>query len=196
MLRYTIKNFLYYLSMYCKDNDYTVEFQGARSKRIYSFKVCKGTVYQIIENSEIKIDDIFALKLKDNFFKPHLWKEVIFKKNRSVLKETILYPDYPAQIYIELFKVIGERAYFTFKVGSKYIESYYVDGKVLFLEEDDNTIYLRGSNLFNLQTTHPGYQILYISNSLDRCAYVDYVKSVERLASKKGKEFIKFRYDN
>lgn len=207
MLDVSVKNFLACLVKSSGYNEYEIEFRGKESNYIYVFQVksdrsnmdkdvhTKPKLSLLMKkcDSEVRfvVNDIDTLILKDKELIPSKCVETVYKGEEELYERNTLKVHYPAQLYLKLFKLMRDRVCFIFEAEGKQFQCYYVDGKVLYIEETENEYKVMGSNLFHLATIYPEYNILMVSYPLKRHTYGDYLDIHREIAKKLNKEYIK-----
>ena len=199
MLTYTLKNYINYLNEYAEDNKYELIVRGMQTKYIYKFTIKDGIMLSISKGSVdrllLKIEDIENLQLDDEHFKPVKLTETTYRPDNTVYEKSEKNIYYEVQLYIKLFRLMRERVNFVFKHRNKFYYCYYVDGKILYIEEDENNYNVRGTDFFTLGTTHAGFKILYVSPSIERLKYGDFLDVHNKCAITKHKTFNKYKYN-
>lgn len=200
MLVFVIKNYLNELKDNMGRNKYELIFTGAETGYQYKFSMRKDkdevaeTVLEI-STSETSvrsvIKDIHLMDLKDKNLTPVSLNETIFKDEDELYENNFIQIYYPAQLYLKLFRTMKERVSFMFRCEDAYYYAYYVDGKVLYVEETDTGYIMHGTSLYRLGTTHPDYEILVVNKPLKRYQYGEFLDLHHSIAKKKGKEFVK-----
>lgn len=157
-------------------------------------------VFVVLETEDVclrqPIEDINEFVFKDETLTPVNFIETIFKGDDEIYECNSIKIHYPAQLYVKVFKLMRDRVSFMFRDNTnEYYYCYYVEGKVLFIEETDTEYIVRGTNLYHLANSHPDYEILAINNPLKRYMYGEYLDIQREIANKKGKEFIKIVKD-
>ena len=157
-------------------------------------------VFVILQTDDVTlrqpIEDINEFTFKDETLTPINLVETIFKGDDEIYECNRIKIHYPAQLYVKVFKLMRDRVSFMFRDNTnEYHYCYYVEGKVLFIEENDKEYIVRGTNLYYLANSHPDYEILAINNPLKRYMYGEYLDLQRDIANKKGKEFVKIVKD-
>ena len=157
-------------------------------------------VFVILETEDVclrqPIDDINEFVFKHETLTPVNYIETMFKGDDEIEECNSIKIHYPAQLYVKVFKLMRDRVSFMFRDNTnEYHYCYYVEGKVLFIEETAKEYIVRETNLYHLANSHPDYEILAINNPLKRYMYGEYLDIQRDIATKKGKEFIKIVKD-
>lgn len=200
MLVITVKNYISNLYNVAGKNKYEVTFKGEHTGFTYKFKIHNGIKLYVegIDDMSmlLNIDNIDTVSFSDETLVPISLQETTFRGEDEIYEQTLINICYPAQMYTKLIRLMKERVNLLFRHDDKYYYCYYVDGKVLYIEEDDNTYVLHGTNLFHLGTTHPNYEILAVSPPLKRYRYGDYMDLQHSIARSKCKEFKQVKLEN
>lgn len=142
------------------------------------------------------IDRLSEFNFKDETLTPINFMETICKSVDEIYECNNIKIHYPAQLYVKLFKLMRDRVSFMFRTeDDDYYYCYYVDGKILFVEETDSEYIVRGTNLYHLANSHPNYEILAVSNPLKRYMYGEYLDMQREIANKKTKTYVKIIKD-
>lgn len=202
MKAYTLKNYLSNLVRFAGNNTYILEMLGEQTNCKYTFKVFKKLSLVMDDGNPdtpellMNIDNIDFVQFKDKTFKPVRLEESIPRGTSDLFERNEINIFYEAQMYIKLFRLMKERVSFMFVCNGKYYYCYYIDGKALYIEEDEKHYIVKGTSLFHLSKNHPGYQILSISQPLNRYSYGKFLDVHNEIALKKGKELVKYKFDS
>lgn len=201
MLAYTLKNFLKNLTRFAGNNKYILEMLGEQTGYHYKFTSHKElNVLITIDDKTPEIlttvGDIDFLHFKDTNFKAIKLEETIHRGSAEMYEHNVVNIYYEAQLYIKLFRLMKERVSFMFNYDNKYYYCYYIDGKALYIEETDTQYVIRGTSLFHLNKSFPGYQILSVSEPLNRFSYGKFLDVHDEIAKKKKKELIKYKFES
>ena len=196
---FTLKNYITYLAKYAGTNSYKLTLTGNQTKIKYNFTIQNGIKLVISKHNVDKImfmvNSMEDLQLEDTSFTPEILIETKYKPDGSIYSEQKNYIVYVAQLYIQLFRLMKERVNFVFIDRNKYYYCYYVDGKVLYAEETEDSYIIKGTNLFKLSESNPEYEILYVSQSVDRPSYATFMDSSHKCSILKNKKFVKYKFN-
>lgn len=199
MLVHTLKNVLKYFQMYTKDDKYIISCKGNNTNYDYTFTVTKEGVSLLLKTGEFEvmdpIGDIELYIFKDKDFTIKKFEEVKFRSGETIYEKLESNIFYEAQLFVKVFRVMNERVVFTFVCDNVFYDCYYVDGKVYYIMEDDDSYRLHGTDLFKLAQSHKNYRILRISSPRVRMSHGEFMEKQNRIAVAKNKEFIKYKYD-
>lgn len=202
MRAYTLKNYLSNLVRFAGNNTYILEMIGEQTNYKYTFKIYKELSLTIDDNDPntpklfINISNIDFIQFKDKTFKPVRLEESIPRGTNDLFERSEINIFYEAQMYIKLFRLMKERVSFMFVCNDKYYYCYYIDGKALYIEEDEKRYMVKGTSLFHLSKNFPNYQILSVSQPLNRYSYGKFLDVHNEIAIKKGKELVKYKFDS
>ena len=201
MVAYTLKNFLKYLKKFAGNNKYTLELLGEQTGYNYKFTVHKelDVLIYVDENSPnilTSVEDIDFLHFNDKSFKAIKLEETVHRGYSEMYEHSVINIYYEAQLYIKLFRLMKERVSFMFRYNDKYYYCYYIDGKVLYIEENEEQYIVRGTSLFHLNKSFPGYEILSVSEPLNRYSYGKFLDVHDAIAKKKNKELVKYKFES
>lgn len=196
---FSLKNILYYAVKLCNDCEFRYRFVGLQTGMGYEFIVKDNEITvnvseQATDIVMYKIVDIYSTEFKDKVFKPTQYHRIVYQPDGKFFYEERQAITAVNQLYIKVFKDMKERVSFVIRHNGRNINCYYVDGKVLYLEETDKILKLFGSNLSRLNDNFPGYEILYFSNSINKQKYGVYLGSIRHLASMKGKKLEQYLF--
>lgn len=170
----------------------TLDSENDRHGRRYKFTISKDKIVMVIAQGELEgtqvVDDIEMLSIPP-YLNVTSWHEVSFDARGEVFEEQHLNLHYEAQLFVRLFRLMRERAQFSMKLNDRYVNAYYVDGKVLYIEETDNAYEVIGTDLYHIAQVDRSYRILNV-NWLP--AYIDYNRFLDdhrSIANSLGKEF-------
>lgn len=199
MLAYTLKNYIYNLSKYAGSNAYEFKFDGYITHNKYTILIKDGITLTVETPNGLAVrtavTDVYKLKFYDKLLIPKSLEEISFRPDGMEFEKNFANIYYEAQLYVKLFRLMKERVNFTFICDNKYYDCYYLDGKVFYIEETATDYRVRGTTLFKLGNTFPNYRICYVSQSLKRLQYGDYMDEQHEIANRKGKRFDKFKFD-
>lgn len=203
MRKFTLKNYLSMLGSFADPSIYTVIARGKDTGNYFIFKLAERNTMTIKKdlNDENGIVNIItsidkAYISNDTEYELLKVSETTFTKTGEVYEETSINACYEVRAYIKLFRLLKERADFTFICDGKQQRCYYADGKVYYQQENNEEIMLFCENLYKLNLSHPGFEILYVNHTLDRFSYKEYLSKVQDIVTKKGKRFIRYKPEN
>lgn len=194
---FTLKNYINWLNKYKYRNKYTLEFRGDQTSLVYKFTLHNKLVLEVYNPStpEIgvlyEVQDLYRTVFNDESLTPVKFTETSFRQEDEVYESVNANIYYPAQLYVKLFRVMKERVNFIFKANDDFYYCYYVDGKVLYVNEDDTEYRLIGTTLFELAKRFHNYEIMAVSAPAKRLSFGEYLDKENEIANKKCKTFLR-----
>lgn len=203
MRKFTLKNYLAMLGSFADPSIYTVTARGKDTGNYFIFKLAERNTMTVKKNLDDENGIVSVITNIDNIhisndksYELLEVSEITFTKTGEVYEKTSINACYEVRAYIKLFRLLKERADFTFICDGKQHHCYYADGKVYYQQENDEDIMLFCENLYKLNLSHPGFEILYVNHTLDRFSYKEYLTKMQDIANKKGKRFIRYKPEN
>lgn len=200
MLTQTAKVVIRELQNNVGNNTIDLVLRDKRGNTTYSFAITKENIRverktegQLAINFNVK--DIQMLTLPDiltclsitetSYVNGVKDKSRIFERHETFVR-------YEAQMFVRVFRIMRERVEFTMVQDNKHYDCYHIDGKVFFVEETEDEYKLMGTDLFELNKTHPDYRILHISRLGGNMDYRTFVDHQNQIADKLNKTFRKY----
>lgn len=203
MRKFTLKNYLSLMESFSNPSIYVITARGKDTGNYYIFKLAERNTMIVKKSLE---DENGITTILDNIDNAHIGNdtsyelltvsETTFTKTGEVYEETTINACYEIRAYIKLFRLLKERADFTFICDGKQQQCYYADGKVYYQQENNEDMMLFCENLYKLNLSHPGFEILYVNFTLDRYSYKEYLTKIQNIADKKHKRFIRYKPEN
>lgn len=200
MLVYTMKSIVTGFAINCPVEKITLTVCGDETKTEYKIVAHRNRItIDYTENDESKrefltVDDFELYAFADKELTVNVFERETFQKGSEPYEYYRVFLDYPARLFIELFRTLKMRASFTIKHDGKFIDCYYISDKVRWREETEGYCNIHCSDLFKLNTLFPGYEIVTVSSPFYRHNFKSYMLKEENIAMKLRKPIRK--YDN
>lgn len=179
----------------CMNLRIVLSFVGNTSGVKYELTIHRGKIKLIKTLGVISIEGDFnnslELDFDDDVFTINRYRETSFCQDGTYYEDKTINVKYLAQIYIHLFRNLGDRINLICRHENKYFDCYYVDGKLLYAVEEDGVYCLYGTNLYALNGDYPGYEIIMFSEANFRPSYADFLSSSSATAKELGLKFKK-----
>jgi hypothetical protein len=190
MLSHTLKSVIKHLTI--ADSKKKFEISGTSDGRDYLFTIYQGevnvriTVGDLVNSFLVK--DVEMLSLPENIL-IESWLDTVYMSNNEIFEQNMNNLTNDIALFLRLFKVLRERAIFTFHYNGKFYEATYIYGKAYFVEESEKDYTVRVSDLYMLFNKFPGYQIYTIDKTFDIGDSREYTSTHSDIAKKIGKTF-------
>jgi hypothetical protein len=197
LLAYTVKAVIKALHQYSDYKTFKVTFQDRKEGTVYIFHVNKEQVKLEYGKPDdallmIKVEDIEMLKLPKHLIAIKL-EDISYAPDGKIYEMHTICVKYEAQLFIKVFRVMKDRVFFTVFHDKNYIDCYYIDGKLIYIEEDDQDFNVMITDLYKLHKTHENYKIVNINGLLNRYDFSSFLEEKEKVARMLGKKYRKFR---
>jgi hypothetical protein len=198
MFAHTLKSVIKLASLNVNKSIISLQGIDPKSNRIYKFDIHVDRIDVKISVGELEgihsITDIECLNLPP-YLNMTKWSQVSFASDGSIYREQHSNLHFDAQLFVELFRIVRERAFFTMKLNGKYVDAWYLEGKVLYVVENEKQLVVHGTDLYKLAQTDRDYRIL----TVDKLpAFLDYRRFIDEkraLAGVLRKEFVQLKPD-
>lgn len=198
MLAYTTKSVIKCLRDFGEAREFDVLFRERKENNFYNFNVNKGKITLTITDEEKNLSasyvvkDIEMLKLPHILIPVQLVERTYVSDGREYEKNTINVK-YEAQLFVKVFRVMRDRVMVTISHEGNFMDCYHIDGKLLYIVEDDSEYQVHITDLYKFYKTHENYYILNISGLLNRYDYSAFMEKHSSIARELGKTFVKYR---
>lgn len=197
MLAHTLKSVVKQLKNFAGDKTIFLNTFDKKSERGYNFEITSSEIWMEVQigNSagRSKVDDIEMIELP-KFLKILSLKEESYFTYGGIFEEQKTNVAFEAQLFVKVFRIMKERAFFTVTQNSNYLDCYYVDGKVFYIEETDDEYKVMGTDLFKLHNSHNNYRIFTVDTLPQNMDYSTFLDEQERIAKTLNKKFVKYRF--
>lgn len=195
MLAYTAKSVVKALHQYSDYRFFKLKFEDKKSKKEYIFHINKESVRMEVglpgDTLLISVSDIEMLELPKILI-PISLEDRSYAPDGSIYEQHTINVRYEAQLFIKVFRIMKDRVFFTVLHEGEYIDCYYIDGKLIYLEEgSDYNVMI--TDLYKFNKTHQNYRILTINGLLNRYDFSSFLEEREKVAKLIGKRYVKFR---
>lgn len=186
----TIKNVINTLACKRTSDKYLLSFKNNSDDKLFIFEINNESI-KLSTKSEgteesicIIFDDIYNCNLS-GFFKPIKFERTQYDFSGSVSKVVNKQIRYDADLFVEVFRSIGEHALFTIKHQGRFTDFYYCNGKCITLDIDhtNREVNQRGYDLYALHKDFPHYEIVAIFANKVPCITIGYKNYTHKNAS-------------
>jgi len=203
MYAHTAKSVVKHLHDFCGSHHFKMKFVDPQTKMEYNFEISKGKIGLICakESFEVKsnVEDLEMLslpmalvpmKLVDIMYASAGDGSLYEEHELNFAKEVHnVHVNQEVQVFVKLFKIMRERVTLTLKVGDEYLECYYIDGKLIYIEETDDSYTAVITDLFKFYRARGEYSILSLGTRLERFDFSKFLSHHQGIATKMGKTF-------
>ena len=114
-------------------------------------------------------------------------KETIYRNRNQIYTETTYHCLEPIQIYLPVFRVLGEQIVFLLKTGDSIKKMFFVNGRVFYCEEDEESITMQQSDLRKILSY--GSEVLFFDRLPKKYSYGSINNLFNNYAIRKNKIF-------
>lgn len=176
--------------------DFELHAEEVKGTRQYKFLISTVGNCMTVCDSGIcvtqEIKDIEMLQLP-NYFKLTKYVETEYTANGGISSRAEFNISKEASFFVRLFLLMKERVYFTLMQKGKVKDCYYIDGKVFYVEEDETSYKLMGTDLYKMVELG-SYSIFTVCSLLDQFSYSTFMETHEHTAKLLNKRFVKYRF--
>ena len=162
----------------------------------YSFHVDRfNSITVTITNEETEAQVVSTYEFADNInipegkYKVLTITESIYTTSKRLYTQTIHYCIELVQIYLPVFRVLGEQVVFLLKHKDGIKKMYFINGRVFYTEVDDECITLHQTDLRKVFNDFPNSEIKYFEKLPDRYSYNLIIEECRQKSVKESKEW-------
>lgn len=188
MLAYTAKAVIKAIHNYAKSRSFTLVLSSKDKTLQYSFDITKEhvKVTYTFGNAEIShvVADIDTFSLPDEVVVDSLIDITQYGEKHSQSVQ------FEAQLFVILFRLMGDHIFLMIEKDGQMLECRYIDKKLFIVEQTDDTLTLRASNLFRYHKDNGKYEVRVFGPILSNVTPASYKEEVIAIAETTGKQFI------
>lgn len=162
----------------------------------FEFKVDKfNSITVTITNEETEAQVVstyeFAdnIKIPDGRYKVISITESIYTPSQRLYARSSHYCIELVQIYLPVFRVLGEQVVFLLKYKDGIKKMYFINGRVFYTEVDDESISLHQTDLRKVFNDFPNSEILHFERLPDRYSYNNIYDECKQKSVREGKQW-------
>lgn len=129
------------------------------------------------------------IKIPSGKYKVLTIKETILTQSRKVYSETKINCTELIQIYLPVFRVLGEQVVFILGTKNGIKKMYFINGRVFYTDVDENSITLHQTDLRKVLNDFPNSEILHFERLPERYSYSNIHEECRQKSVKEGKSW-------
>lgn len=116
-------------------------------------------------------------------------QETVYTQSKRVYSDMTYHCTELIQIYLPVFRVLGEQVVFMLGTKNGVKKMYFINGKVFYTDVDDNSITLHQTDLRKVLNDFPNSEILHFERLPDRYSYSSIHDECRQKSIKEGKSW-------
>lgn len=131
--------------------------------------------------------DAESVEMVKGNYKIEYIKEIILTPSKRIYSETTNYCLELIQVYLPVFRVLGEQVVFLMKYKGGVKQMYFINGRVFYTDSSDTCLTLHQTDLRKVFNSFPNAEILYFERLPDRYSYKNIFNECHSSAIAQGK---------
>lgn len=132
-------------------------------------------------------DSVDKINIPDGNYKIIKLVESIYTPSKRLYSQNINYCIEPIQIYLPVFRVLGEQVVFLLKHRDGIKKMYFINGRVFYTDVTKDSMTLYQTDLRKIFSDFPNSEILLFERLSDRYSYSNIFEECKRMCVNKGK---------
>lgn len=188
MLCHTLKATLLQLKKFAGPKEFVLSLVEEGNE---NYKV-EFTVNSVSVTAKYNVNDlewISEVNMIDDIVLPEKLRILMIKESNDMKEEKTIPVTFEAQLFVEVFRVMKDRAQFNISYEGKEAIGYYINRKMFIVEETDTEYKVIESNLYKFYRGHGHYSITLFTPLLGKIDQTIYLEQQKEIAAKLDKNF-------
>lgn len=170
--------------------------ESRNGKYKYTYRIDGGN-YKISETVSEEKSNFGYNQVYNDVDKINVPKDLVIKSitderytfNGKIASRETIYVYREPELFIKLFRVLQENAVFYLANEQKNVKAYYINSRVFYVKELEDSITLYDTDLFKLYSSLPGGRVIMISKLPKKVNCGEFINSTKSESVTKGKKF-------